>query len=202
MAHRNAFMAGAVGEAGLREAAARSKEIVTRFLDEFKDSEYAWLNERVVDAVDSRAKHCRWLGFEGTQDPGSRKRAEAHWGDVKFPAASRSAFGYDFETPKRGLVLNGKPVHIVGWSTPAPGSSTELGAIGWNSPAMPPDHVVYWNSGASAWYRSGFGAPEALPLGHGLIPSTRPSGVNCAAQGSNGTLDTTNRPWYGTAVTP
>jgi len=155
MVHRNAFAAGGTGETGRLEVAARWKEMVTRFLDEFKDSEYAWFNHRLVGMVDRRAKHFRWLAYEPAQGPGTRQNAEFSWGDIKFPAVSESAFGYNIagsSRPQHRFVVDGKPINVVPLAV-----AQSMRGIGWNTALMSPDRVVYlesWGFGmAPIWLR-------------------------------------------------
>ena len=150
--------------------------MLSRFLDEFKDSPFAWLNERVSGFSCYRATSCRWLveRNRGTE-PGLRT---CFWENVKFPAISKSSFGYSRVggEDSTGLELDGKSLYLLPCSVPAPDfSSTQLGAIGWNSGLMPPDRVVFlktwWFSLAPIWLRR----PLAPPA-HRFIRSKFPPG--------------------------
>lgn len=143
------------------EIEAHRKRILDRVLEEFKDSEYAWLNVCISRRSLVSPKHFRWLTDEENQDAAEEQSDQLRWSEIRFPAVSRSAFGYvfpnRFET-KSGFALNNRSVCVVPWSVPAPSSDSELSAVGWNTSRIPPDRVVQLERGwpfsmAPIWLR-------------------------------------------------
>jgi hypothetical protein len=145
MANRNAFVAKA-NDGAQQEVNAHWARMLTQFLDESTDSQFAWFNERIAGRGPACARYCRWLRDERSQNMGGGQSDELYWEDIKFPALSRSSFGY--LSPGGGHIgnrfsFNKKPISLVPWSAPVQRlSSFESNAIGWNSRIAPPDRVV------------------------------------------------------------
>ncbi len=163
-AGRDAFLVKA-NKRLLREFQEHWEKMLTDFLEESKDSKFAWLNERIANLGTLRARDCQWLRNSGDRVAANNQSAELHWGKVDFPAISRSSFGYLPQlSANTKLMLNKKSVLFIPWSNPAPALSEYLGAIGWNPRLAPPDRVVYlktWYFGmAPIWLRRPKASPE------------------------------------------
>jgi hypothetical protein len=161
LASRDAFTEANYQSSRWLEIEAHARKMLDQLLEDFKDSQYAWLNERIAGRTPARHRRIQWLREE-EQSAAERKRLHLCWGEVKFPALSRSSFGYLFDhfpRPAGGLTLNNRPVCVVPWSIPAPAtdSDSESGAIGWNPINTPPDRVAWlggWHfSMAPIWLR-------------------------------------------------
>lgn len=68
MANRDEFHAKSY-ETAKQEIRNRSAEMVRQFIEEFKDSEFTWFNERVANTYLSAPSQCRWLR-ENASDKG------------------------------------------------------------------------------------------------------------------------------------
>jgi hypothetical protein len=142
------------------EIEAHRRKMLDQFLEDFKDSKYAWLNERIAGRSPARSRRLQWLKEDEIQEVATKELTQLSWGEIKFPALNRSSFGYLFDHQgqgRHGFMLNDKPVSVIPWSVPAPATSTESGAIGWNAIHIPPDRVVWlegWHiSLAPIWLR-------------------------------------------------
>lgn len=138
--------------AGEQEIHAQWQAMMDQFLRDFENSEYAWFNRRISNQCPTVINICKWL--EATSSPLFHR--EWQWSSIKFPAISRAGLGYRsvFEpNAEPQLVLAEKPVNVIPWSAPAPGSFSELYAVGWNAETLPPDGVAYFDN-----------------LGFGMIP--------------------------------
>jgi hypothetical protein len=144
IASRDAFVEANNRSGRWPEIDAHRTRMLDQLLEDFKDSRYAWLNERIAGRSPARARRLQWLR-EQDQEVGTRERPRLCWGEIKFPALSRSSFGYLVSHVPRTtgeLTLDKKPVCVVPWSVPAPASDSESGAIGFNPIQTPPDRVV------------------------------------------------------------
>jgi hypothetical protein len=145
MANRDEFVTGNTNLREKIEIEAVCRELLDTFLDEYKDSQYAWLNERLAGSSRSNTKASSWLKYPIKDDLLDGENAELAWDKINFPAISRSSLGYIFpDSRSGGYVFNEKSLEIIPWSVPAAQASmTELGAIGWNSASVAPDRIAY-----------------------------------------------------------
>ena len=140
MVHRNELL---VDGARYLEVGGRCDNLVAQFLQEFKDSHYAWLSERTVASLDWCAEYFRWLKFATTEDSSSGQQARYSWGEVQFPARLAGRF----DSQERAEYLNGTRIFQLPWCKTANTIST----FSWTSSNMCPDIVAYLDEG---WQKS------------------------------------------------
>ncbi|MGD0630941.1 MAG: hypothetical protein ABR987_16560 [Terracidiphilus sp.] len=140
MANRTEFVSkGFAGVSGSIHA--HIEKILTLILEEFKDSPFAWLNARMAERMPNQSSQCRWISDAG-QEEGS-VGATMWWEEVRFPAVSRSAFGYTSPEWARKLGFRGKPIRIIPLTSLSPESEpSDFRGVGWNPLTLPPDRIV------------------------------------------------------------
>jgi hypothetical protein len=117
------------------------EKMLSGFLKEFKDSRFAWLNEQVALGIPCHASRCSWVREDGQGERGGQEAF--YWGEPKFPAVSRSSFGYFLGKEERQLEIDGKSVEIIpllAFVSEYP--HQDHSGLGWSSELLPPDRVV------------------------------------------------------------
>lgn len=114
------------------------RRMFQKFIEEFKDSEFAWFNERITELNSSLTNPARWARA-------SESRPEIlHWDKIRFPALSRASLGYLSLAKDAKLEFETRSVEIIPLlSDPRPDYNfADYRGIGWNSHYLSPDRVV------------------------------------------------------------
>lgn len=150
LASRDAFAESDNRARGWPEIEAHRERMIDQLLADSKDSKFAWLNERIAERSQARAGNFQWLMAPEEHEDAANNQPQVCWNKISFPSISRSSLGF---SPRRHVGGSGKftleevPLSVIPWSVPAQNSLSELNAIGWNSPLMPPDRVAQFDVG-------------------------------------------------------